>query len=203
VRFPPHLSHLPERFGLFTIIVIGEAVASVVFGIGRTGLTIVSALAGLMGLLVAFAFWWGYFEGARGAMTRRLQARKHLKYYQQWLYAHLPLLMGIIAVAVGIKHVISLHPTEPLPLLEGWLLCSSMGVAVLALSAIFLASTQDEEKGLFRRLAMPYYLIAFFGIATGSLSGRLPGLAILAILTLLCITQIVISLMAIAEDADG
>jgi low temperature requirement protein LtrA len=119
VRFPPHLSHLPERFGLFTIIVIGEAVVSVVFGIGKTVLNFVSATAGFMGLLIAFALWWGYFEGAKGAMTRRLQAREHVKNYQLWLYAHLPLLMGITAVAVGIKYVISLQPAEPLHATEG------------------------------------------------------------------------------------
>jgi low temperature requirement protein LtrA len=200
VRFPPHLSHLPERFGLFTIIVIGEAVASVVFGIGRTGLTFVSASAGLMGMVIAFALWWGYFEGARGAMTRRLQERTHVRYYQQWLYAHLPLLLGITAVAVGIKHVISLRPAEPLAPLEGWLLCCSIGTSVLALSAIFLASSRDGESGLLRRLATPYYVIAFLGIATGSLSSRLPGLAILGILTLLCLAQVVISLGAMGEE---
>jgi low temperature requirement protein LtrA len=202
VRFPPHLSHLPERFGLFTIIVIGEAVASVVFGIGQSGLTLVSGLSGLLGMLIAFSLWWGYFEGAKGAMTRRLKAREHVRYYQQWLYAHLPLLMGITAVAVGIKHVISLRPAEPLPVIEGWLLCSSVGVTVLALCAIFLASTLDQEKGLLHKLALPYYLIAFLGIATGSLSSRLPGLAILGILTLLCIAQIFVSLEAIAEDTE-
>ena len=200
VQFPPHLSHLPERFGLFTIIVIGEAVVSVVFGIGRTGLTLVSAVAGFMGLLISFALWWGYFEGAGGAMTRRLKDRNHLKNYQQWLYAHLPLLMGITAVAVGIRHVISLQPTEPLHAIEGWLLCSSVGMTVLALSAIFIASAQEQEGRVIRRLARPYYLIAFLGIATGSLSSRLPGVAILGILTLLCIAQIVVSLGAIAEE---
>jgi low temperature requirement protein LtrA len=202
-KFPPHLSHLPERFGLFTIIVIGEAVAGVVFGLGRTGLTTVSALSGLMGMLIAFALWWGYFEGAKGAVTRRLQSRSHVKYYQQWLYAHLPLLMGITAVAVGVKHVISLQPSEPLHSLEGWLLCGTTGLTVLSLSAIFLASSSEEEKELFRRLAKPYYLIAFLGVATGSLSDRLPGLAILAILTLLCIAQIVVSLIAITDETEG
>jgi low temperature requirement protein LtrA len=202
VRFPPHLSHLPERFGLFTIIVIGEALASVVFGIGKTGLTFVSATAGFMGMLIAFALWWGYFEGAKGAMTRRLQDREHVKYYQQWLYAHLPLLMGITAVAVGIKHVIALQTFEPLPAFEGWLLCSSVGVTVLALSAIFLASTQCHDGRAIRRLALPYYLIAFTGIATGSLSSRLPGLAILAILTTLCIIQIFVSLQAVAGTGE-
>ncbi len=200
VRFPPHLMHLPERFGLFTIIVIGEAVISVVFGIGKTGLTFVSAGAGFMGLLISFALWWGYFDGARGAMTRRLQAREHVKSYQQWLYAHLPLLMGITAVAVGIKHVISLQPAEPLHAIEGWLLCSSVGMTVLALSAIFIASAQEQEGRVIRRLARPNYLIAFLAIATGSLSSRLPGVAILGILTLLCIAQIIVSLGAIAEE---
>lgn len=202
-RFPPHLSHLPERFGLFTIIVIGEAVAEDVSGVGKCGLTLVSSLAGLLGLLLAFAFWWGYFEGAKGAMTRRLQARSHVKYYQQWLYAHLPLLLGVTAVAVGIKRVISLGPVEPLPPVEGWVLCGSMGLAVLSLSAIFLASNRDEDQGLFRRLALPYYLIAFFGVASGSLSSRLPGLAILAILTFLGIFQIVGSLLALGSDAGS
>lgn len=203
VRFPPHLSHLPERFGLFTIIVIGEAVVSVVFGIGKTGLTFVSATAGFMGLLISFALWWGYFEGAKGAMTRRLKERKHVKNYQRWLYAHLPLLMGITAVAAGIRHVISLRPAEPLHATEGWLLCSSVGVTVLALSAIFIASAQEQEGRVIRRLARSYYLIAFLGIAAGSLSSRFPGVAILGILTLLCIAQIVVSLGAIAEEAEA
>jgi len=202
VRFPPHLSHLPERFGLFTIIVLGEAVASVVFGIGKAGLTFVSATAGFMGMLIAFALWWGYFEGAKGAITRRLQAREHVKYYQQWIYAHFPLLMGITAVAVGIKHVIFRQPSEPLPALEGWLLCSSVGVAALSMSTIFLASTREAERLLMRRLALPYYLIAFLGIAAGSLSSRLPALAILGILTLLCIVQVVVSLGAVGENSE-
>lgn len=203
VRFPPHLSHLPERFGLFTIIVIGEAVVSVVHGIGRTGLTIVQALTGVMGMLIAFALWWGYFEGAKGAMTRRLQDRTHVKYYQEWIYAHLPMLMGITAVAVGIKHVIFLQPTEPLHAFEGWLLCSSVGTAALALSTIFIASTREQRDNYVRRLAMPYYTIAFLGIAAGSLSNKLPGVAILGILTLLCIAQVFVSLGVISEKSDG
>ena len=69
--------------------------------------------------------------------------------------------------------------------------------SVLALSTIFLASAQTREKVLMRRLALPYYLIAFLGIATGSLGSRLPALAILGILTLLCIVQIVVSLGAL------
>lgn len=201
IRFPPHLSHLPERFGLFTIIVIGEAVASVVFGIGKAGVTFVSATAGLMGILISFALWWGYFEGARGAMTRRLKDKGHVQQYQLWIYAHLPLLTGITAVAVGIRHVISLLPSDPLPPFEGWLLCTSVGVAILSLSAILLASTQEHDLWIVHPLTRWYLLIALLGIVTGSLSSSLPGLMILGILTLLGIVQVVVSLWMLAEEA--
>ena len=36
-QFPLHPTHLPERFGLLTIILIGEAVVSVVLLIGTLG----------------------------------------------------------------------------------------------------------------------------------------------------------------------
>ena len=193
VRFPPHLMHLPERFGLFTIIVIGEAVVSVVMGIGTRGLTFGSGLAGMMGLLVAFALWWGYFEGAKGAAVRTLSAKKHVRRYQLWLYSHLPLLMGITATAVGVKHVLHLPPRQALPIPEGWLLSLSVAASVLALNAIFLAAFSGSTRHLHRFL-IPYYAIALLGIATGAVSDILPGIALLGILTLLCIAQIIFSL---------
>ncbi len=193
VRFPPHLMHLPERFGLFTIIVIGEAVVSVVIGIGPHGLTINSGLAGIMGLVVAFALWWGYFEGAKGAAVRALSGSRHVRRYQLWIYAHLPLLMGITATAVGVKHVLR-HPAGTALLFpEGWLLSLSVAASVLALNAIFLAAYTGRTRHLHRFL-IPHYIIAIIGIATGSLSTLLPGIALLAILTLLCVAQIFFSL---------
>jgi low temperature requirement protein LtrA len=196
VRFPPHLMHLPERFGLFTIIVIGEAVVSVVMGIGPHGLTIGSGLAGIMGLVVAFALWWGYFEGAKGAAVRALSASSHVRRYQLWIYAHLPLLMGITATAVGVKHVLRHSPGTALQFPEGWLLSLSVAASVLALSAIFLAAYTGRTRHLHRFL-MPHYIIAIFGIATGAVSALLPGIVLLAILTLLSVAQIYFSLREI------
>lgn len=200
IKFPPHLTHLPERFGLFTIIVIGEAVVSVVIGIGKTGLTIVSGAAGFMGLIVAFTLWWGYFEGAKGASARLLSSREHIRRYQQWLYAHLPLVIGITATAVGVKHVILLHPSESLPLEEAWMLCCSVGISVLAMNAIFIAAFPAAYARAVRRFTAPYYVIAFLGVATGTLGDVLPGLVILAILTALCIAQIYFSLREAPES---
>jgi len=193
VNFPPHLMHLPERFGLFTIIVIGEAVVSVVMGIGTGGLTFGSGMVGIMGLLVAFALWWGYFEGAKGAAVLALSASRHLWRYQQWLYSHLPLLMGITATAVGIKHIIRLPPGATLTFPEGWLLSLSVAASVLSLNAIFLAAFTGKTRHLHRFL-IPHYVIAFLGIATGTVSSIMPGIALLGILTILCVAQIIFSL---------
>jgi len=193
VRFPPHLMHLPERFGLFTIIVIGEAVVSVAMGVGTAGLNLGTGAAGFMGLLVAFALWWGYFEGARGAAVRALSASSHTRRYQLWLYSHLPLLMGITATAVGVKHILNQPAGEVLPFTEGWLLCVSIAASVLALNAIFLAAFTGSTRHLHRFL-VPHYIIALLGIAAGSVSGHLPGIALLGILTILCVAQIVFSL---------
>ena len=195
VRFPPHLTHLPERFGLFTIIVLGEAVVSVVVGLAA-GLTFGSGLAGLMGLLIAFALWWGYFEGARGAAVRTLSVSKDLWGYQQWLWSHLPLLMGITATAVGIKHIIHLPTGDALHFSEGWLFCLSVAASVLSLNAIFLASFTGRTRHLHRFL-IPNYAIAFLGLATGAVSGALPGIALLAIMATLCVAQIIFSLREI------
>jgi len=193
-RFPPHQMHLPERFGLFTIIVIGEAVVGVVAGEGKVGLAFVPGLAGVMGLIIAFALWWGYFEGVRGASIRVVASFEHVRRYQLWLYSHLPLVMGIAATAVGVRHVIGLAPLQPLETVPCWILSGAAGASCLALNSIFLASYPARRSRELQRYLIPQYLIALLGIATGALGDRIPGVAILAILMVLSVTQIAFTL---------
>ena len=60
-NFPPHLEHLPERFGLFTIIVLGEAIIAVVNGVSEMKWSGISAFSAVFGFIVAFSLWWIYF----------------------------------------------------------------------------------------------------------------------------------------------
>jgi low temperature requirement protein LtrA len=193
-RFPPHLMHLPERFGLFTIIVIGEAVVSVVIGVGKHGLDSISGMVGIMGLIMAFSLWWGYFESAKGAGTLTQLSQGHVYKYQLWLYSHIPLLLGITSTAVGVRHLIVLSPWQSLAWFEGWILSCSVGLSVVALSSILLATKPVESTTGFHRILSLYVIIAILGVSTGALSNRLPGLAISAILTSLCFIQILVSI---------
>ncbi len=193
-RFPPHLMHLPERFGLFTIIVIGEAVVSVVMGVGKHGLDFVSGMAGIMGLVMAYSLWWGYFEGAKGAATLTLLSQGNVYRYQLWLYSHIPLVLGITSTAVGVKQLIALSTWQTLSMPEGWVLSCSVGISVVALSLILLATNPVKPTTHFPRVLTLYAIIAVLGMSTGALSDTLPGVAILAILTSLCFIQILVSI---------
>jgi low temperature requirement protein LtrA len=200
--FPLHPTHLPERFGLFTIILIGEAIVSVVYVISQLSLNLSTGIIGTTGLVIAFCIWWGYFEESKGAEARAQAEGKDVGRYQLWLYSHFPLLLGIVGVAAGIRHVLSNHFWSPLASSEAWLLCISLAIALISLSGIFLSSFSWKEcigKPLvvFR---IPYYLIILLVICTGFLGSIVPGSDILAILTLLCIFKVFLSLREPPDD---
>ena len=168
LRFPPHLSHLPERFGLFTIIVLGEAVAAVVHGMGHHDLHIRGFRAGFLGLAIVFALWWIYFDGVKGAEARTLSARHHVRHYQLWIYSHLPLTIAITATAVGIQHVIAAVEENEFHSSDAWLLSLSTGVAMLCMHAIF--SSGPGRSGEYTRAEiLPHYAVTFATLASGFL----------------------------------
>ena len=201
INFPPHPTHLPERFGLFTIIVIGEAIVGVVLTIGNQGLNIYTGLIGLMGLIISFSIWWGYFEEAGGAEARVQERGEQIAKYQLWLYSHFPLLVGIVGTAAGIKHVIMLQFGNELSSTDTWILCISLSMALLSLSLIFLSSFKwdDCKSRVLFVFRIPYYLIIILVFLTGFLGAVLPGFMILFILTMLCIVKDIFSLRETPE----
>jgi low temperature requirement protein LtrA len=199
-KFPPHLMHLPERFGLFTIIMLGEAIVSVIMGIKIGQVTSTAAVAGIMGLIIVFTLWWGYFDGVKGAGTRELTSKNHVRAYQQWLYTHLPLTMAIASLAVGAKRVMMLPTSAMLPFQEAWILSASVGVCLLSLYVIFLSSYPGRPPDEALRYVRPHFALAFLTCAVGCLGTLLSGFAILGLLTALCILQILFSLRYLPEQ---
>lgn len=193
--FPLHPTHLPERFGLLTIILIGEAVVGVVYVVGTIGLSLSNGIICIMGLIIAFSIWWGYFEESRGAEARVVEKGETIGKYQLWLYAHFPLLLGIVATAIGIKQVIYLDFGSLLSSSEVWLLCFSLAISLISLSIIFLSSFNWKEciSKLLLYFRIPYYLVILLVFLTGFLGSILPGSVILGILTGLCIFKVILS----------
>ena len=112
---PLHLEHLPERFGLFVILVLGESVAAVVTGLHDGEWKPAVVVTATAAFVVAAALWWIYFDLSGGAAKRRLavegdEGTKH-GVHDFYVYIHLPLAISLAAVAVGLEHAV-LHGAD-------------------------------------------------------------------------------------------
>ena len=106
VQFAPHVHHLPERFGSFTIIVLGISILGVVNGIAAHNWTAPSIISAGLGLGIAFSLWWIYFDTVDGSEIRALRENRQIGIYVTWLFIHFPLIIGFTAFGVSVEHIV-------------------------------------------------------------------------------------------------
>ncbi|HEY9669248.1 MAG TPA: low temperature requirement protein A [Coleofasciculaceae cyanobacterium] len=182
----PHLEHLPERFGLFTIIVLGEAIIAVVNGLAEMNWDVRSALAAVFGFGIAFCLWWVYFENVEGSALRAAGVSGHIRVFNIWLYIHLPLVIGLAATGVGVEHAVLSAANRALPDAERWLICGSVALCFLSLAILHRTGIIFYCKARTRhRLGAMAVLIAL-AIAGETL---LP-IVVITIITAVCAIQV-------------
>lgn len=99
---PPHPEHLPERFGLFTIILLGEGMAAVVHALDHgEQLHASGVMSALIGALLSVALWLAYFQRVKGQDERHVADAASGRRMRLWAYAHVPLYLGIASLAAG------------------------------------------------------------------------------------------------------
>ena len=95
-----HPGHIAERFGLFTIIVLGEVILSstvaVREAIDAVGVEFDVLVVAAAALVIAFAVWWSYFGRDDEPEVDRL----HGAFF--WGYGHLPVFAGLAAFGAGV-----------------------------------------------------------------------------------------------------
>jgi low temperature requirement protein LtrA len=146
VQFAPHMHHLPERFGSFTIIVLGISILGVVNGIAAHNWTVSSIISAGLGLGIAFSLWWVYFDTVDGSEIRALRENKQIRIYITWLYIHFPLIIGFTAFGVSIEHIVLSNQDLALPSSEKWLLCISTFLCLLTLGVIQMTSAMTTTN---------------------------------------------------------
>jgi low temperature requirement protein LtrA len=188
-QIPPDTHHLPERFGLFTIIVLGEAFIKVITSGSGHHLEPTNALYGVLALIVAASLWWMYFDNVKGSVVSRTQFAG-----QVWVYIHLPLLMAITAYGVAAKKIVLLEHGHKLGDEKQLLASGAIAVALLAIAILDLAHTESARELTSRRLALSRIIggaiILLIGLAGSAVS---PGV-LMGVIALVCAAQIVIDL---------
>ncbi len=145
IKFAPNIRHLPERFGSFTIIVLGISILAVVDGISNHKWTAQSVIDAALGLGIAFSIWWIYFDSVDGSEIKALRSERRVGVYLGWLFVHFPLLIGFIALGVSIEHVVLSNQNLAVPFVEKWLLCISVSMCLFALGVMHITSERTKQ----------------------------------------------------------
>lgn len=192
-KIPPSMSHIPERIGLFTLIVLGESVIGVVGGLAEHEWSLGSIFMGLLGLAIAFSLWWLYFDTADGSPLQSMKVGR-MRFALTWLYAHLPLAMGLVAAGVGVEHLIA-HAGPAIPSsAERWLLCSAIATCLLALAGIHYMSCA-LGTARYRKILSAYRTVSAVVVLLLALVGdRLSSLSLVTLVAFACGVQVLLDL---------
>ena len=131
--------HFVERHGLIVLIALGESVVAVGIGVQGHDLSTGLAVTAVLGLALAAALWWLYFDGEDERAERALDAAPDAR--NPWLalfafgYAFLPVLGGIIVFAAGMKEAI-VDYDEPATAATAWFLAVGVATYVVGLVAL-------------------------------------------------------------------
>jgi low temperature requirement protein LtrA len=139
----PHPEHLPERFGLFTIILLGEGVASVVHALDHGpelhGHAVAAALGGVV---LTFLTWLGYFEVTRAHDERKVEGAAGGRNLRLWAYGHVPIYLGVFSLAAGTVAMAGEAAwTGPQVLLY------AVGIAQIPLGLVLLRAASEKPPG--------------------------------------------------------
>lgn len=169
VSVPPDAAHLPERFGLFTLILLGESVVALMRGIeSQEEWPVEAAACAFLGMSLLFALWWWYFDGAGAADERPVRSHRDAVRFHLWSYAHFPLSLGIVVLGVGIERTVTAAAHTRLDRQDLWILTSA-AAAVIATMGCLGATAQRASGRHGRRVAATLACGSILPIVTASL----------------------------------
>jgi low temperature requirement protein LtrA len=193
VKVPPDAAHLPERFGLFTLILLGESVVAVMQGMeSQEDWSPAAATAAFLGIGVSFIIWWWYFDGAAGASEQPVRTRREALRFHIWSYAHLPLSLGIVVAGVGVHRVVKAASRAPLATTEAMILTGAIATVMIAMTVIDATSGGERRMGSSRVVVS--LALAAVTLALGIGSHIESPVVLIVTIAALFITQLVLSL---------
>lgn len=144
---PPGLStsKFPERFGLLTILVLGESVVGVVLGVSEVNeaghLGVGQIVDGGLGLFIGIGLWWIYFD-----YVARRSPKPNLGAALTWVYLHLLTLAAITATGAAVSLAIGESVEHGLENNVRYLLTGAVAAAVAGMAVLELTLHRTEGE---------------------------------------------------------
>jgi low temperature requirement protein LtrA len=190
-------AHFAERHGLIVIIALGESIVAI--GVGSSaGVDAGVVAAAVLGIAVAGALWWLYFDVVALVAERRLsnatagRERNEIA-RDSFSYLHFPMVAGIVLLALGLKKTLA-HVEDPLALVPA---VAALGGTALYLLAHVAFRWRNVHRFSTQRLLSAAVLVALLPIAV-----ELPALATLAMLAAVLSALIAYETVRFAELRD-
>lgn len=185
---PVQASHLSERFGLFTIVVLGESIVVTGVGVRDSEWAPSSVVVAFLGFCVVGCLWWLYFDRVidESEIERAFMSGiGRLVVGFAWVYGHLVLYVALAVTAVGIELAIGEATgarMERGPLIA---VCGGIGLSLLAITAVqSLSRLALRPRVLIARVAVGAFLLLLTsadGVLSPPVIMSLPALALVGL----------------------
>ena len=173
-------AHFAERHGLIVIIALGESIVAIGVGVGGA-LSAGQGAAAVVGIGLAAAMWWLYFDVVALVAARRLERAEVGREQNEmardsYSYLHFPMVAGIVLVALGMKKTLG-DVEGPLKLVPAFALLGGLGM--------YLMAHVGFRYRHIRTINTLRALLALILLALLPLAVEIPALATIAIVTVL------------------
>lgn len=145
-RVAGHQGHIVERYGLFTIIVLGESIAAATIAVGQA-IDSQSSLIPLLvlaagGLAIVLSLWWIYFDFCTGDGPANGRLDQLV-----WGYGHYFLFAAIAAIGAGLSLSVEWITDHHHVAMPDWKVALVVGasVAVILLTLAFIESVAEHN----------------------------------------------------------
>jgi low temperature requirement protein LtrA len=192
-----HPEHFVERHGLIIIIALGESIVAI--GVGAHGHVDAGVVAAaVLGVAIAGALWWLYFDIVALVAERRLSNAKVGPEQNEiardsFSYLHFPMVAGIVMLALGMKKTLE-HVDEPLKLVPA---VATLGGTAVYLLAHVAFRWRNVHRFSWQRLVCAVVLCALIPLGT-----EVDALVTLALVVLLLAALIAYETIHFAELRD-
>ncbi len=135
----------PERFGLFTMILLGETIAGVIRGVAvvntASALTPVIVADAALGLGLGFGIWWVYFD-----FIARRPTRPNFTIALLWVYLHILAMASIVVVGAAVADAIAASNANALAGSVLAFLFAGLGATIISFGLLELTLDRSESE---------------------------------------------------------